>query len=331
MFKEKIAVSFMLILLFVVWGCGTMAKDDDKISVPQDVSLEMPKALSSETKKSKKRKKSLSKEDNRSSAYLELKEDVGFLEEKRVELELNLLFVNEVIETIERRCKEVDLEERCSIEEDVLTFVIDENLSKKIEALTHEPSQYELGDELLFGAVELVKHSKALRYQYSLKMDTSFDDTAVASSETISWSKDEKKILSFYEEESSEFKKEIRIDFVKKENQEKQIVVEDGFIDKVEKRSDVFHFDLLKKPDVDETYQLSSKSSTVDADFRLNSFVSSGELSNKGGYLNFEGSFDGETFKERETFDENGLPIDSFYCWSDMNCDLEDEGSWLRF
>ena len=318
----------MVILLFVVLGCGTMAKEEDKITVPQKVSIKMPKALESNPQQSK---VYLKKEENKSSAYLGLKEDVKFLEDKRVELEMNLLFINEVIDKIDVECKEVALEKVCNVKEESLIFVIDENLSKKIRELTHEPLVYELGDELLFGAVELVKYSQNALYQYRLKMDTTFEDSVTRSSETISWSKDENKILSYFEEEGSQFKREVTIKFEEEKDKAKKIVVEDNFLNKIEKSSDVFHLEMLKKSDKDETYNVNSNSVSINADLVKNSFTSSGQLSNRDGYLNFEGVFEGETFKERETFDGNGVLIGSSFCWSDMDCDLKNEESWLSF
>ena len=331
MFKDIPKLIIASLLLFVIWGCGTMAKEEDKISVPQKVSIEMPKALESKEKRTKRYLRQEKQDENKSSAYLELKEDVQFLEDKRVDLELNLLLINEVIDTIDVRCKEVALEKVCIIEEDALMVKIDENLSKKIIELTHEPLAYEIGDELVFGEVELVKYAKNALYQYRLKMDTTFDDILLSSSETISWSKDEDKILSYYIEENKEYKRDISIKFEEEKSKEKKIRVEDNLIDKVEKSSDSFYLEILKHADIDETYTVSSRSVNIDSNLIKNSFASLGQLSNQNGYLNFEGLFEGETFKEKETFDGNGQLLSSSYCWSDMSCDLEDEESWFNF
>ena len=328
MFKDKVISTFIVILVFLIWGCGTMAKEDDKISVPQKISIEMPKALRVNDKKSK---SYLKKEDNKSSAYLELKGDVKFLEEKRVELELNLLFINEVIEQIDIGCKNIALEKICRFKESKLSFIFDENLSKAVLELTHIKSDYEIGYEVLFGEVELVKYGNNALYQYRLKMDTTFGDLLIKSSETISWSRDKNKILSYYIEESQQNKREIRIKFEEEERKRKQIVVEDNFVNKIEKSSEAFYLKMVKEFDVNETYTLNSRSLSIDSDLVENRFSSLGLLSNIKGYLLFEGVFETETFKERERFDGDGRLIGSTYCWSDMNCDLEDEGSWLSF
>ncbi len=333
MFVYKMQLSLLFIVLLSIWGCGTMAKEDESLSVPQKVSIDMPKALEAKSSTRKKLKKfSYFKEDeNKSSAYLELKEDVKFLEEQRISLEVNLLFINEVIDKVDSRCKNMPQEERCIIEEDSLTFVFDENLSNRLKKLTSEDLGYELGDVLSFGEIEFVEHTTQNKYSYSLKIDTAFEDEKGISFERISWSKDEKLIFSEYIEESVEEKSSIVIDFSKKEDNSKQIVTDNSFFNKVDSSSDVFHFEMLKKSDEVETYELNSTSLATDSDAKKNSFSSVGKLSNLGGYLNFTGEFDSELFKENDSFDGNGNIITSSYCYSGMDCDLEDEDSWFDF
>lgn len=328
MFQYKINLGLVLTVILSIWGCGTMAKDDDSLSVPQKVSIEIPKALESDSVKNEKRFKSSKTEESKSLAYLELKSDVQFLEEQRVNVEINLLFINEVILEVDTKCKTVEKEKVCLIPEDELTFVFNEALSKKLKTLSSENFAYEIGDILSFGEIQFVEHVSSNAYRYSLKMDTSFEEEST-SSENISWSKDEKLILSDYIEESSNIKNSIKINFSQKEDNSRQIVVDDSFFDKIDNSSDSFHFEMLKKADTDETYELSSNSIAIDSDGKENAFFSVGQLSNLGGYLNFKGEFDGEVFRENDLFDANGDVLSSSYCYSGMNCDLEDEGSWF--
>jgi hypothetical protein len=330
MFKNKIYLSFTFVLLLSIWGCGTMAKEDDSLSVPQKVSIAMPKALEVESSKNEKSLK-LNKEDTKkSAAYLELKDDIEFLEEQRVELEVNLLFINEVISTIDNQCKGLAIEEPCIMEEESLSFLFDEELSRKLRLLTQKESEYELGDTLSFGEVEFIEHGSSNIYRYTLNMDTTFDDENSTSSIGISWSKDEKIILAEYEEESDEEESSLQVEFLE-EDDSRRMIVEDGLFSKEDDSFDIFYFDMLAKSDVNETYELNSSSIDVDSDGEEENVTSVGQLSNLGGYLNFIGELDAETFKENDTFDGDGNILTSSYCYSGMDCDLEDEESWFDF
>ena len=331
MFKNKININLMGIVLLTIWGCGTMEKEDETLSVPQKVSIKMPKALETKSATEKKYQKSRRKENLKSAGYLELKEDVAFLEEQRVSLEINLLFINEVISKIDRECKEVSTEEKCSILEDKLSFVFDENLSDRLKGLTSKDLGYAVGDTLYFGKVDFIKHLPSNVYRYTLKMDIDFyNETNSSAYENISWSKDERLIVSEYVEESASLKNSIKIDFSRKIDESREIVVDDSLFDKSDNSSDTFHFAMLKRADAEETYELNSSSMAIDSDARKAYFASKGKLSNLGGYLNFNGKLDGELFKEKDVFDENGDIVRSSYCYSGMSCDLEDENSWLR-
>jgi len=329
MFKNKASLSLIFMILLDIWGCGTMAKENDTLSVPQKVSIEMPKALEVKATKNKKYLKVQKKESKKSTAYLALRDDVIFLEEQRVNVEINLLFINEIIFDIEQRCKDREKESICIIEENTLMFLFDQNLSNKLKTLSSENFGYELGDTLSFGKIEFTEHNTSNRYNYTLKMNTNFNSENSTSFERISWTKDEKLILSEYIEENSDVKNSIKINFSIKTDNSRKIVVDDSIFSKIDSSSDTFHFDMLKKADTAETYELNSTSLDIDSDANKNTFTSIGILSNLGGYLNFIGDFDGETFKENDTFDGNGNILSSSYCYSDMNCDLENEGDWL--
>jgi len=328
MFKEKINLGLVLTLFIAIWGCGTMAKDDDVLYVPQKVSIEMPKALKAESSQNQKQLK-LQKEDSKKSlGYLELKEDVTFLEKQRINIEINLLFINEVTIEIEQYCKGILIEETCIIDEDTLTFLFDKKLLKKIRLLSSEDFSYLLGYTFTFGKIEFIEHNNSNTYGYSLKMDTSFTDESTTSFQRISWSKDEKLIFSKYTEENAEVKKSIKINFSINNDNSRKIVVDDGFFNKIDGSSDTFHLDMLKKSDKLESYELNSTSLAIDSDAQENTFASIGRLSNLGGYLNFTGTFENETFKENDTFDAEGKLLSSSYCYSGMTCDLEDDSTW---
>jgi len=318
MFKDILKLLIIFILLFLIWSCGTMAKEEESISVPQKVSIEMPKVLKIE----KNREKSL--------AYKELKEDVAYVEELSLDIEINLLFINEVISQIDNRCKEIAINDICTIPEDTLFFMFDENLSQRYRDLTGEKAIYTVGDELMYGEIEFVRYSKSNNYQYRLKMDTSFYSEDELSSETITWSEDKRKIIASFKQESSTLETEIVIDYLEKENGEKSILVDDLYLDKRNNSSDDFYLDLVKLTDITETYFVNSSSITINELSEEYTVNAEGELSNSGGYLDFNGTYYGEAFKEYESFDNEGNQIESLYCYENLECDMEDEESWFE-
>ena len=313
----------MIMSVFAIWGCGMMAnpKEEDKeLSAPQKVSMEMPKEL-----QGKKREQKPKEEERRSLGYLELKDDVAQAEEEIADLELNLLFVNQVIADIDSRCSSIELNKICTIEDGVLSFEIDENLSKKID----DPN-YLIGDIIVFGKTEFVRYSEQAPYQYKIKLDNNFVD-AISSTETIKWSKDEQRIYSWFEEETTKDKLDIKVDFNISTSGEKIMQIIDSYFNKLTKESDEFNLSIVKKVDEPRHYEVLSTSQIlqyIDAKEEKSYFSSEGELSSSGGYLLFRGEFFDEEFREREIFDGSGEPVESYYCISDMDCDMEDEWTW---
>jgi len=321
MFKAILKLIISLLLLFVIWSCGTMSKEEESLSVPKRVSMEMPKVLLKSKKINRKEK---------SFAFNELKNDIAYVEELRIDIESNLLFINEVISQIDNRCKAVAINSICRIPEDTLFFTFDKNLSQRYINLTGEKSIYTIGDELMYGKVEFIRYPKSDAYQYHLKMDTSFSSEDEVSNETIKWSEDKCKIIASFKEESSTLESEILIDYLQKENGVKRILVDDLYLDKRDGSSDDFYLDLVKLTDSNETYLVNSSSIAINELSEEYTVDTEGALSNSGGYLDFEGIFYEEAFKEYEIFDKNGFQLESFYCYENLECDMEDEESWIK-
>jgi hypothetical protein len=161
-------------------------------------------------------------------------------------------------------------------------------------------------------------------------MDTSFYSEDEVSSETITWSEDKRKIIASFKQESSTLETEIVIDYLEKENGEKSILVDDLYLDKRNNSSDDFYLDLVKLTDITETYFVNSSSITINELSEEYTVNAEGELSNSGGYLDFNGTYYGEAFKEYESFDNEGNQIESLYCYENLECDMEDEESWFE-
>ncbi len=328
MFKNILSLILFNLLLFVIWSCGTMAKKDDKISVPQKISVELPKVIQPQKESSSSQK--LIKRSKKSFAYEELKDDVNYLNGLRIDIEVNLLFLDAVIDDIDKKCKETALNSICKIPEDTLEILFDEELSLEYKKITNESDTYTIGETLTFGDIEFIKRSSTEKYAYNVKMDTSFASNGT-SSQTIEWSKNHHQVLSTYREETDSLSSEIKIDYSKRESGEEQMVVDDGYKSRENSSSDKFHFDLVKEVDRNETYRLSSSSESVDTDLIKTSFTSIGVLSNQGGFLRFKGVVELENFAEYEEFDSGGTIISSSYCYEDFDeCSVDDESSWVR-
>jgi len=327
MYIENIKILVISGLILAMWGCGMLAKpkeDNQKaITVPQKISMEMPKELQSKQKP--KKRKYLKKESNNTSiGYISLKEDIAQVEYNIDDVELSLLFINQVIGDIEGRCSDTQLEHICKIGEDELSFVIDKNLSKEINS-----SDYLVGDTISFGEVEFIRYPKREKYQYSIKFDNMFVD--VLSTETIKWSEDKKQISSLYIENSQEDNLSLKIDYYTKSNGDQEIHINDNYLDKETNSSDIFSLNMLKKADRDRYYEITSNSKMVEYidNSREDSYYSTeGILSSNGGYLLFYGEFYNERFGERETFDGEGKHISTYYCDDYVDCDIDDENSW---
>jgi Fe-S cluster assembly iron-binding protein IscA len=316
--KDIFKLITISLLLFIIWGCGTMAKEKEPVSVPQKVSIEMPKALKTETNKEK------------SLAYKELKEDVAYLESLRIDAEINLLFINEVISEIDKQCRDVTIDNICRIPEYELTFVFNKNISESYTLLSQEKAPYDIDDELAFGEIEFIKHANSSDYQYSLTMDTTFESKDTNSSTTVKWSKDKKHILGLYKEESVVFQSNITIDYLEEENAQQLMIADDSYFDKIDMLRDKFHFELLKLRDVNETNLISSSSESINHLGEEEYFDSEGEFSSMGGFLYFDGLFKGKKFQEYERFDKDGNQLESLYCSENLDCDMDDEDSWFE-
>jgi len=299
-----------ILILGGVFGCGMMSspKEDDnnkRISVPQKVSMEMPKELQEE--KVENQKSSKEQEENRSIGYTFLKEDVAEVEKNIATLNQTLLFISLVKEDIDDRCRGVELNSSCVIDEEELSFVVDEKLAKEIN-----DTDFQMGDEIFFGRVEFIKHSSKELYQYEIELEYEFTDTFMAI-ETIKWSEDKKMILSLYDEEDEDEKIRLDVDYEIKDDGTQLVYIEDSYLDKDTNSSDILVLDILKRAGRDRYYELLSDNDMIDyVDGKIEKgyFSTEGVLSSDGGYLLFYGEIDGEEFEEKELFDGEGNHLD---------------------
>jgi len=318
-----------LMVIWAIWGCGMMGnpKEEEKVnlSAPQKVSMEMPKELKSEKQKRTARLRKVN--ENKSLGYTFLKEDVAQVEENVLKLEQSLLFINQVIDEIDSKCKAFEFNSTCVIEADILSFTIDKNLSKEIN-----DSNFMVGDEIVFGKVAFKKYPLTETYQYEIKLDYTFIETELAT-ETIKWSADKKRVVSLYDEETKEEALLLDLAYEIKADGTQEIEIDDVYFNKETNSSDDLKLNIVKKGDKERYYEVKSENKMLDyldGEAEQSSFSTEGILSSDGGYLLFIGEYKGLIFKEKELFDGEGEHISTRYCDSDMECDMEEEESWER-
>ncbi len=380
--SKKILISVGLSLLLVACGSSN-SHNDNKISVPQKIDVAVPKVLQSHSKsKNKISEKELAvdplEEANSydepigtSRGYRQLKDEIANAKMMQIDLQVNLLLAERIMPQIQERCDSVALEESCEIEPNAISFVLDESMKRDIakitgEALTEDYSNSRGAQEdrtFHLGAVSFRQQKSSADYQYLLTMDmSSFDNSGGGNNrsiQTIKWSKDENRVWSIRHFNSSDASTNLSIRYLKKENGETQMELDDNYegsittssvssssvavsVDgsqpseiisladdtpTVEQASSEFHF---KISNLNDYFKISSNSQDIINNTNMGNMSSIGEISNQGGYLNFKGTFQENTYREKEQFDANGDIISSRYCNDTEACDLNDESTWLE-
>ncbi|MCH9739632.1 MAG: hypothetical protein K0U38_02140 [Epsilonproteobacteria bacterium] len=351
-----LSISFSTLLLI---GCGggngatnTASSTDDptnssnptgtqqSISIPKEIAMEIPKALKSNATAQTKLSYTTQKEAmGESMGYNQLKSEILQAEMLKQELEINLLLAEQLMPKIQENCQNIPLATTCTIDENELSFTFTDKLIKEINQLTGEELDESINEiknqDIPLGQVEFTQYDSSETFQYALKLDMTlanklFETDVISSIQSIKWSQDENHILSFYSFEDSYFKNSMTLNYLKKENGEKEMEMSDNYQENSSEGS--FHFKIIDKNDAEEHFEIiSSGEDTINFDGEVlkNHFSSTGELSNQGGFLNFLGTFDNAQFKEKEIFDAQGNVISSQYCATDLACDLNDETTWL--
>ncbi|NEW61755.1 hypothetical protein GSY74_10700, partial [Sulfurovum sp. bin170] len=335
-----------LTLLLGIFGCGTMfdstgsSGSRDKITIPKEISVKIPEILKNSKNKRVEKIEKESVEQNISQGYNRLKGNIEEIVWSQKMMEINLLFIEEVIGEIDRRCKKTALDKLCIIESGELSFAFNDNFFIELSSIVNEEiddSLYELKDKIIFlGEVKFTQYSKNENYQYNLKIDTSPLSKLLGDDETsiqiLKWSKDENRVFSYFSDESNSQKSDFGINYFKKDSGEKEMFVDSSFTSKVNIDRGKFHLKIIEKNDKDETFEITSKLESkeeYEGEIYYDNSSSIGEISNQGGFLSISGNFRGEISKEKYLFDGNGEIISSRYCEESLVCDLNDDSTWL--
>jgi len=353
-------------LSLILMGCGsdsgnnTSSNGEPKstITVPTEISMEIPKALVTEKKLEKIKKQEVENtsfdtsstpvpievDSSMSRGYLELKSDIEQVEDTKKELAINLLLADKVMPKIEESCQDIPLGTTCTIEFGKLSFVLDQDMLHDIEEITNEEIPTEVSSEIenreiQLGKTSFTQYSSTEDYQYALVMDmtpveNNFDSEVMESTQTLKWSKDENHIWSMYSIKDSDMESNMALRYVKKENGQVEVEINDKFeetLSTVEDNEIMKGEFNLKITNLNDDYKITSSSIDYEQGKKMGSSSSVGEISDsKGGYLSFKGVFDGNEYREKEQFNANAEVIFSKYCDSDQECDLNDESTWIE-
>ena len=365
---NKILISIGLSLLLL--GCNSSNDKSDKaetqkVSVPSNIEMKLPKALESSSKTQKRLEKTDELSTNKSRGYTQLKDKIAEAEEERKIVQINLLLADKLMPQIQTACQDIPLAQTCEIEEGELSFVLDAAMRNDIANIIGEASQSNTPDKkMTLGKTTFTQHADTEDYKYILSMDMSamirrFETDKTIYTQIIKWSKDENRVWSIYAQENEGSTSSMSLRYTKDATGQTQMEIDDKSntsagsslaststaststpVDSnsstislandtptVENVEDEFHFKITNK---DDYFKIVSNSRYVENEKNIASSASVGEISDEGGYLNFRGIFLGNKYREIEKFDANGNIVFSAYCDSSQECDLNDESTWVE-
>ncbi len=341
---------FRLLLKFVILlnilGCGTMldkkasSGSSNKLSLPKEISIEIPKILREDEKIKKLKKENANQ--NTSKGYQSLQTSIEELVWSQKLANVNLLFAQRIISEVDHKCKKEKLNTACIISEGELSFVFDDKFISdmgKIAERSLEEDFKEIKNKIIpLGQVIFTRYDIKEKYQYNLKIDATpisilLGEDIVLSIQTLQWSKDKKHVLTILEDESPSEKEMLSIYYQRKKSGEKEMDIKSHYQHQNTINRETFDLNIIDKNDENETFKISSNYQDLlesKGELYQSHSQSIGEISTQGGFLKIEGSyFDYKTFKEKYLFDGEGEIISSQYCEENLVCDMNDVSTWL--
>jgi len=362
---NKIIISMGL--AFLLLGCNndsnksntTNTTETQKVSVPTQIDMKLPKALKNGSSSQKHFEKVDDSSTNKNRGYLELKDNVAQAEEELKMVKINLLLADKLMPQIQTECEDIPISQTCEIADGELSFVFDSQMRKEISNIIGEALPEDTPDETMtLGKSSFTIYPNTEDYQYVLTLDMS---TMIRESQTdntnyiqtIKWSKDENHIWSIYTQKDETTTASISSRYNKGTDGQTQMEIDELFngsynsssssstttienkdtinleddTPSIEKTNDTFHFKITNK---DDYFKIVANSNNIENDKQIYSDSSIGEVSDKGGYLNFKGVFFDNEYREINKFDANGNSVFSAYCDDSQECDLNDESTWIE-
>ena len=317
MFKYKI----IFILIFLIFGCRSMNNSqEDNITLPTKIHIDIPQILKGEKSN---QNKQLNEYENIGLDWIN--NNVVNIEDIIINQKIFLVFIQQVMPQIQERCPYKE----CTIEANEISLTLNDTLLKEIKALDSNIDIHQKGT-IPFGEIEFIKYDN----EYLLKADNTeirskIDKKPITKQiNSIRWSKNKKKVISEYFNDIEDSNSSFKLNYLESSNGQNDMNITEKFNKKDNSKKYSFNFSLSEKNDINETVIISS---TMKGIFEQRSIlsISTGEISLEGGYMLFSGQ-DGDIFyRERATFDIDGVLVESIYCYSDMECNMNDESTWF--
>jgi len=341
MFCIKKRSSLLLGSLFLLSACGGSGSDKNKpiplnVSVPTQININIPQSLKARPSQK------TENETVSSYGYQQLKSTINEAENNILTTKKNIIYLNKVMPKIMEECIDIEINEECIIPEGIVSLEITDELQTETQAIDDEfnTTTTELPQVTLsLGEIHYIHKDKENAYQHKVTVDltSAFSELSAnitKSSETIQWKDDNSsiEITSIFEELDSQYT--MHLNYNKNSDGTVEMKIEDTFSDELFKGN--FLLQVKELNDVNNTVQVES-SGTFTTDEESDSFNSTGQVSDTGGYLLSTGNYS-ETIKyaEKEFFDKQGILLQSTFCeenpaFSDETCKIEDESSWHNF
>jgi len=274
---------------------------------------------------------------NKNIGYLQLKDNVAASEAELKMVKVNLYLADKLMPQIQAACVDIPLAQTCEIADGELSFVLDSEMKNDIMEIAGVTMPDDTPDETLtLGKTTFAIYDDAEDYQYVLVMDMTAMSRRSATDnatylQTLKWSKDENHIWSIYSEKGEDNSTLFSLRYSAATDGQTQMEFDALFHDllkmtTVKKIDESFHLKLMKREDY---FKIISNRDYLENEKQIYRDFSLGEVSNKGGYLNFKGVYLDSEYRETNKFDDNEKTVFSAYCIASQTCNLNDESTWV--
>ncbi len=325
--KKLLPLSMVASILLTACGGGgnsdnnPSANNQDAVSVPQKISIDIPAALKNKRTTNVNTEKisnddSLENTNVQSFGYQQLTGTISQAEETINSVKENMKYLTLMMPDIVKACTDTAQNTTCTIPADEIKLTVQ-------------------GQTLSMGEILYTQQDKNKKYQQVVVLDLkptllTMGQVGIEKDlETVKWSTDENHIetLSDAKFENQTYSMQLRYD--KAEDNSSKMVITDSFSD-AETQQGNFTLKLDDKNDANHTVNVET-TGTFQIGEESDTFNSQGVVSDNGGYLVSKGSYFTTSYAEKETFDVTGSLLKSSFCHSDDTCDMNKPETWTNF
>ena len=362
----RVILSFFLI---VIIGCGVQADPKaDIIQIPTQISVDIPSALKGADDSIQKVSQKASQKVEPNSKILLIndypEESVGYkiltgnvyvVESIIRDIKFNIFLENSVINEVSSLCKDVLINQICTLANNSVQLKVTEALVTEYEKSYPKDfriNEKSIGTKIPFGVIEFVEYDNNHSYQYSLNTnlteisnklynkDYIFDADYSNVIQNVQWSEDNNTILSTL---SSEYVGESTntpwtLYYKNKPTIDEKMHLFSTSLPLESQRGNTLNFDLIKKYDLNNTNIFKLNDIQVTYHFGesyTEQLSSSGRVSNNIGLNRYSHNdipenYEATKSRKDEIFDANGTTLASTYCTDEEydECSLYEPNSW---